>query len=207
MTPSEYLVREEEPDIEDTSPNWAKLLAKSDYEKTTCWAYFRPVGKRFHTEQAELARLTAEDVGEFRSANNYAVVKYPGAPERRLRGVATNPVTSFEETFAICPEISKKVYKNGLKILSEIHNQAQETLTQGHDLVSIGRTGAGKDFAFSSPAALVHVDNQALPREERKSPTGLVLVLTRELAQQIEREGKSYRGIKSVCIYGGGSRR
>lgn len=46
------------------------------------------------------------------------------------------------------------------------------------------------------------------PRKQRGGPSCLVLSPTRELAQQIEEEVKKfhYRGIRSVCIYGGGDR-
>uniref|UniRef100_A0A6G5AAM3 Putative atp-dependent rna helicase n=1 Tax=Rhipicephalus microplus TaxID=6941 RepID=A0A6G5AAM3_RHIMP len=56
---------------------------------------------------------------------------------------------------------------------------------------------------------MIHIDSQPVPREERTGPSCLVLAPTRELAQQIEREARkyNYRGIRCVCIYGGGSRR
>lgn len=46
-------------------------------------------------------------------------------------------------------------------------------------------------------------------REDRPGPTALIMAPTRELAQQIEKECNkySYRGIKCICIYGGGDRR
>ncbi|XP_023236885.1 probable ATP-dependent RNA helicase DDX43 [Centruroides sculpturatus] len=47
------------------------------------------------------------------------------------------------------------------------------------------------------------------PRDKRGGPSCLVFAPTRELAQQIERECKKYeyKGIKCVCLYGGGNRR
>lgn len=46
------------------------------------------------------------------------------------------------------------------------------------------------------------------PRAERVGPSMLVLSPTRELAQQIQAEVNkySYKGITSVCVYGGGDR-
>lgn len=56
----------------------------------------------------------------------------------------------------------------------------------------------GKTLAFLLPA-LIHIDGQLTPREERPGPNVLVMAPTRELALQIEKEvGKySYRGIKA----------
>ena len=68
-----------------------------------------------------------------------------------------------------------------------------------------------KFFLFPTTAFLlpsfVHIDNQKLPRGKRGGPNVLVLAPTRELAQQISMEVNKYeyRGIKSVCVYGGGS--
>ena len=46
------------------------------------------------------------------------------------------------------------------------------------------------------------------PRADRFGPSMLVLSPTRELAQQIQAEVNkySYKGITSVCVYGGGDR-
>ena len=55
-------------------------------------------------------------------------------------------------------------------------------------------------MAFLLPA-LIHIDNQITPREERLGPNVLVLSPTRELAIQIEQEVKkiNYKGIRSLC--------
>lgn len=91
----------------------------------------------------------------------------------------------------------------------------------GQDLIGIAQTGtgsviflsrdmfvivvhilitliSGKTLAFLLPA-LIHIDGQVTPREERPGPNILVMAPTRELALQIEKEvGKySYRGIKA----------
>lgn len=51
--------------------------------------------------------------------------------------------------------------------------------------------------------------NICRPLAERLGPTALILAPTRELAQQIEKEVSkySYKGIKSICLYGGGDRK
>jgi ATP-dependent RNA helicase DDX43 len=81
-------------------------------------------------------------------------------------------------------------------------------LLKGLDYVGIVQTGTGKTLAFLLPA-LIHIDGQTTPRSERLGPNVLVLSPARELALQIEKEVKkiNYKGITSVCIYGGGDRK
>lgn len=57
---------------------------------------------------------------------------------------------------------------------------------------------SGKTLAFLLPA-LIHIDGQVIPREERTGPNVLVMAPTRELALQIEKEVAkySYHGIKA----------
>ena len=70
------------------------------------------------------------------------------------------------------------------------------------------QTGTGKTLAFLLPA-FIHIKGQPVPLGQRGGPNVLVLAPTRELALQIAEEVKKYeyRGIKSVCVYGGGDRR
>ena len=75
-------------------------------------------------------------------------------------------------------------------------------------MIGIAQTGTGKTLAFLMPC-FIHIDNQPIPRGKRGGPNVLVLSPTRELALQIAEEVKKYeyKGIKSVCVYGGGDRR
>ncbi|XP_075527278.1 putative ATP-dependent RNA helicase DDX43 [Dermacentor variabilis] len=196
--------------IEEPRPlvDWAKLLAKSDEEAKKRWASLAPITKNFYVEDRQVASMSAEDAASFRAANNNIVVKYLGPEHEPPPDVATNPVETFEQAFSNYPEILDEIYKNKFSKPSPIQSQAWPILLQGQDLIGIAQTGTGKTLAFLLPA-LIHIDSQPVPREERKGPSCLILAPTRELAQQIEREAKKYhyRGIKCVCIYGGGSRR
>lgn len=51
--------------------------------------------------------------------------------------------------------------------------------------------------------ALIHIDGQKIPREERIGPSVLVMAPTRELALQIDREVNkySYKNIKAYVSY------
>ncbi|XP_077498085.1 putative ATP-dependent RNA helicase DDX43 [Amblyomma americanum] len=188
--------------------DWARLIAESDQHQKERWAALAPIIKNFYSEDPNIACMSRAQVEAFRLENNNIVVKYLGPDEIPPPDVATNPVTTFEQAFANYPEILDEIYKNKFEKPSPIQSQAWPILLQGRDLIGIAQTGTGKTLAFLLPA-MIHIDSQPVPREERTGPSCLVLAPTRELAQQIEREAKKYhyRGIKCVCIYGGGSRR
>lgn len=65
----------------------------------------------------------------------------------------------------------------GITVPTPIQHQAIPAALQGKDLVGIAQTGTGKTFAFGLPM---------LQRLARSPGRGLVLVPTRELAQQID---------------------
>ncbi|KAK2574488.1 putative ATP-dependent RNA helicase DDX43 [Acropora cervicornis] len=119
-----------------------------------------------------------------------------------------NPIRTFDEAYANFPEIMDEICKAGFERPSPIQCQSWPIVMSGMDLIGIAQTGTGKTLAFLLPAFL-HIDGQDTPRNQRGGPTVLVLSPTRELALQIEAEVKKfhYRGIKSVCVYGGGSRK
>ena len=75
-------------------------------------------------------------------------------------------------------------------------------------MIGIAQTGTGKTLAFLMPA-FIHIDLQPIPRDTRGGPNVLIMCPTRELALQIDDEVKKYqyRGIESVCVYGGGDRK
>lgn len=82
--------------------------------------------------------------------------------------------------------------KQGFKTPSPIQAQAWPILLKGEDLIGIAQTGTGKTLAFLLPA-MIHTENQTVPRGQRGGPNVLVLAPTRELAQQIEREVAKYQ--------------
>lgn len=82
-----------------------------------------------------------------------------------------------------------------------IQEQAIPIILQGHDLVGCAQTGTGKTAAYLLPVLhrMVHSDHRHL--------NTLIIVPTRELAQQIDQqiEGFAYfTGVSSISIYGGG---
>jgi superfamily II DNA/RNA helicase len=82
-----------------------------------------------------------------------------------------------------------------------IQQQAIPLIMQGHDLLACAQTGTGKTAAFILP-----VIHKMMASDHRHLNT-LVIVPTRELAQQIDQqiEGFGYfTGVSSISIFGGG---
>lgn len=77
----------------------------------------------------------------------------------------------------------------------------------GRDMISIAKTGSGKTLGFTLPG-IIHTMKQA-PRSQADGPIVLVMLPTRELAQQVEEVAKSYCKIMNlslVCCFGGASK-
>uniref|UniRef100_A0A8C5RC07 RNA helicase n=1 Tax=Laticauda laticaudata TaxID=8630 RepID=A0A8C5RC07_LATLA len=119
-----------------------------------------------------------------------------------------NPVCKFEDAFKYHPDIMANIKKVGFEKPTPIQSQAWPIILQGFDLIGIAQTGTGKTLAYLMPG-FIHLDSQPISREKRNGPGMLVLIPTRELALQVEAEclKYSYKGIKSICVYGGGDRK
>ena len=96
----------------------------------------------------------------------------------------------------------ERLAARGITEAFPIQEAALPDALAGRDVVGKAITGSGKTLAFGLPlmARLV----KARPRK----PTGLVLVPTRELAAQVQKELANLtddRGRRVICIYGGTS--
>lgn len=216
QTESLYKVEKEEmmhKNIEDM-PNevieeidWEALVKKSKEASARRWARLPPLTKNFYKEDYEVANLYAEDAVRIRKENNNITVsrvfKEDGISEN-----IPNPIWKFEQCFAAYPDLLEEINKQKFTKPSPIQSQAWPILLKGEDMIGIAQTGTGKTLAFLLPA-MIHTEYQSTPRSERGGPNVLVLAPTRELALQIEKEVHKYsfRGMKAVCIYGGGNRR
>lgn len=96
--------------------------------------------------------------------------------------------------------LSKNIAQKGYKNPTEIQEKCIDPLISGKNLIGIAATGTGKTGAF-----LIPIVQQML---EGNDIRGLVVVPTRELAQQVQEEFKSLtRGtdLTSACFIGGTS--
>ncbi|XP_021379022.1 probable ATP-dependent RNA helicase DDX53 [Mizuhopecten yessoensis] len=193
--------------VEEAQPkiNWGMIRSQQEEHARTKFLGLPELHKEFYIEDPDVANMYPEDVKKFRKDNNNIIVMDLSKDgDRRV----PNPVQTFEQAFQHYPEILDTIYAQKFTKPSPIQCQAWPVLLQGMNMIGIAQTGTGKTLAFLLPA-FIHIDQQSVPREKRGGPNLLVLSPTRELALQIESEVKKfhYKGIKSVCVYGGGNRR
>lgn len=192
--------------VTSTAPvDWAKAAVDYENFQKNRWAKCPELRKNFYIEDPEVASMHRDDVALFRKENNNIMV---GWMDKTIKKPIPNPCITFRHAFAHYPEILDEIDKQGFDRPTPIQSQAWPVLLKGMDLIGIAQTGTGKTLAFLLPA-LIHIDYQPVPRDQRGGPNVLIMAPTRELAQQIEKESNklSYRGIKAVCVYGGGNRR
>ncbi|XP_035903044.1 probable ATP-dependent RNA helicase DDX43 [Anopheles stephensi] len=188
--------------------DWASVNKAADDAAKERWAKCPPLVKAFYNEQIEVAQMSPAEVAAFREANNNIVVERTFKDKAGEHRPIPNPVCEFHQAFGDFPELMEELRKQNFTKPSPIQAQAWPILLQGEDLIGIAQTGTGKTLAFLLPA-FIHIEGQPVPRGSRGGPNVLVLAPTRELALQIEKEVAKYqfRGIKAVCLYGGGDRR
>ncbi|KAG9337986.1 hypothetical protein JZ751_027323 [Albula glossodonta] len=191
--------------------DWVSLRENRHKYEAMKWQDLPPIQKDFYIEAKCVAHRNEEEVTEWRKENNNIFVDDLKDSEKRP---IPNPVYTFEEAFKPYPGIMENIVRVGFAKPTPI--QAWPIVLKGLDLIGIAQTGTGKTLAYLLPG-FIHMDQQPVPcvcpnhrpRERLNGPGMLVLTPTRELALQIEAECNkySYKGFKSVCIYGGGDRR
>ncbi|CAG9860507.1 unnamed protein product [Phyllotreta striolata] len=195
-----------EPVKQPVITDWAAFLKECQDAENAEWDKYPPVIKDFYREHPAVTKMTENEVARFREENNNIVV------DRTFQKPDSKPIPKpcpeFHHAFHQFPDILEEIRKAGFEKPSPIQAQAWPVLLSGEDLIGIAQTGTGKTLAFLLPA-LIHIDGQTTPREERGGPAVLIMAPTRELALQIDKEIKKYqyKNITSVCIYGGGNRR
>ena len=108
-------------------------------------------------------------------------------------------VTRSFSKMEIHPELQSRIERKGYVNSTEIQDKTFEIIMAGLSVMGIANTGTGKTGAF-----LIPILNKIL--SEKKSAKTIILVPTRELAEQVEQELKSLtKGLKvfsSVFIGG-----
>ncbi|WP_408055546.1 DEAD/DEAH box helicase [Streptomyces radicis] len=108
----------------------------------------------------------------------------------RLRP-STTPVLPAVHTFAaigLPTALTAELTHQGITVPFPVQAAAIPNALAGRDILGRGRTGSGKTLAFGLPL----LANTAGSRAESRSPLALVLVPTRELAQQVTEALRPY---------------
>jgi superfamily II DNA/RNA helicase len=108
---------------------------------------------------------------------------------------------NFSE-FGFDSDLMEGISAMGFESPTPIQEQAIPAILEGKDIIGSAQTGTGKTAAFLLPV----IQNIIASREANKT-RALVIVPTRELAQQIDQhmEGFSYfTPVSSIAVYGGG---
>ena len=113
------------------------------------------------------------------------------------------PVTDFDE-LGLDPRIVAHLTARGITVPFAIQARALPDAMAGRDVLGRAETGSGKTLAFGLPMISRLAAMQGRPRS--RSPRGLVLVPTRELAEQVAEVlrplGRSL-GLLVTTVYGG----
>ncbi len=108
------------------------------------------------------------------------------------------------KSFSFAPEILQAIEVCGYQELSLIQRLAIPHVRKGHDVLANAQTGTGKTAAFALPILQKLID-EPKPRITANA-RGLVLVPTRELAEQIANSFKRYgqfMDLEVAAIFGG----
>ena len=105
--------------------------------------------------------------------------------------------------FNLNPNTLKAIEEMGYSIPTPVQEATIPEIIKGHDILASARTGTGKTAAFLLPL----IDKIVSEPQRGAFPQILVLVPTRELAQQVAQEAykfsKYHSKFKTVCIFGG----
>jgi ATP-dependent RNA helicase RhlE len=108
------------------------------------------------------------------------------------------------QQYDISPLIKQSIEELGFKKPTDIQYKAIPSILKGDDVLGIAQTGTGKTAAFVIP--ILHILQRRMYYNKEKNIKCLVLVPTRELAEQISKVFKSlgkYTDLKILGIWGG----
>jgi ATP-dependent RNA helicase DeaD len=145
------------------------------------------------------------------TAPNQPIARAEPASDERTTGVAATGEPADEEpasegfnNLGLDAKLVKSLADLGYEEPSPIQREAIPLLLTGRDVIGQAATGTGKTAAFALPM----IQRIAEAGRERKRPSALVLVPTRELAMQVAEATQKYgrpMAVTAFPIYGGHS--
>jgi len=158
-----------------------------------------------------------EDKAESQAAKSLTTEEWRKEHTITLKGHGKNtgttafasPYIEFTDT-PYSAKIQLSLTSAGFARPTAIQAQAWSLAVEGHDLISIAKTGSGKTCGFLLPVFHAHQKlNKGQITRGFAKPMLLILAPTRELCVQISEESQKFGrpiGIRSVCCYGGSSK-
>eukprot|EP00891_Asterochloris_glomerata_P009008 jgi/Astpho2/9008/e_gw1.00133.30.1_t len=155
---------------------------------------YPPFRRNFYIEVPELAKMSDEEVNDYRKELNGIKCRGKNVPK---------PVKNWNQV-GLSTRALDLLRKNGFDKPMPIQAQALPVIMSGRDCIGIAETGSGKTLAFVLPM-LRHIKDQA-PLQQGDGPVALVCAPTRELVNQIGKDIRKFAktvNLLCVCIYGG----
>ncbi|XP_074648922.1 putative ATP-dependent RNA helicase DDX17 isoform X2 [Tubulanus polymorphus] len=154
-----------------------------------------PFEKNFYKEQQSVTMRSDAEITAYREANKVTFLESGQQIPK--------PCLTFEE--AGFPDyVMDVIRKQNWLTPTAIQSHGWPLALSGRDVVGIAQTGSGKTLSFILPA-IVHINHQPYLKPG-DGPICLVLVPTRELAQQVQQVAREFgelSKIKNCCVYGG----
>ncbi len=113
---------------------------------------------------------------------------------------------SFSQ-LSLAPSLARAVADMGYESMTPIQAQAIPVVLEGRDVMGAAQTGTGKTAAFSLPLIQCMLKHENASTSPARHPVrALVLLPTRELADQVAQQVKAYAKytqIRSAVVFGG----
>jgi ATP-dependent RNA helicase RhlE len=116
-------------------------------------------------------------------------------------------MTSSFSQLSLAPSLARAVADMGYENMTPIQSQAIPVVLEGRDVMGAAQTGTGKTAAFSLPLIQRMLKHENASTSPARHPVrALVLLPTRELADQVAQQVKAYAkytNIRSAVVFGG----
>lgn len=156
---------------------------------------YEPYNKNIYIESNEIKEMDSDEIEKMRR----------DLGDIKIRGVnCPHPIQNWYQCGLSDKILRVLVEKNKFETPFPIQCQALSVIMSGRDCIGIAETGSGKTLGYVCPM-IRHIKDQR-PLEENEGPIALVMVPTRELANQVYRDTKSLAkavGLNCICVYGG----
>lgn len=156
---------------------------------------YKPFRKSFYIESEEIKEMSEEDVELLKKSMG----------EIKIRGVdCPRPIMNWYQCGLSDKILNILVDKCSFESPFAIQCQAIPIIMSGRDCIGIAETGSGKTLAYVLPM-LRHIMYQE-PLQDGDGPIALIMVPTRELAQQVYNDSKilaKAHNFNVACVYGG----